>query len=67
MKPFLTIPGHGLFRPIPDMIEVDRELGSIEWPPVAEIFSGSDYVVPGLERHARSPIRVHSVSGSGRR
>jgi hypothetical protein len=38
------------------MVEMNSKIGSVKRPPVAEILSGSDYLVPGFERHARSPI-----------
>jgi hypothetical protein len=37
---------------IPNVVEVDRELRSVKGPPVAEILSGSDDLVPGLKRQA---------------
>ena len=46
---------------VPNVVEMNSELGSVKRPPIAEILSGSDDFVPGFERHARSPI---SADGS---
>ena len=53
--------------PIPDVIEMNRELGRVQGPPIAKILSRSNHFVPRLKRHARSPICCDGSAPNWRR
>ena len=46
-----------------DVIQVDRELGGIQWSPFAEVFTGCDDLEPRFElRHTCCPLLKRALS-----